>query len=189
MNGYQTTATDEPSASPRQPGAFLWALIALFLLGVGSLIYDGSNESTQTDTALLIVTFLFLMGVSQAGIVFCAITRLVRAQWSKPYYRLAELSTLAFFPFAIVGFLLIYFYAQDDLFYWLNPSPEEHLSPWLSINWLLIRNLFGLALFYGLSAYYVLKGLKPDLGSSKENINHREVENQLYLLSPLVLAL
>ena len=188
MNGYQTTATGEPQVSPRQPGTFLWVLVALFLLGVGSLIYGGSSESAQTDTALLIVTFLFLMGVSQAGIVFCAITRLVRAQWSKPYYRLAELSTLAFFPFAIVGFLLIYFYAQDDLFYWLNPSPEEHLSPWLSINWLLIRNLFGLALFYGLSAYYVLKGLKPDLSSSKENIDHREVENQLYFLSPLVLA-
>jgi len=188
MNVDQTTAAANHGTSPRRPGLWLWILIGLFLVGVGSLMYGGASEGAQPDIALLTASFLFLMGVSQAGIVFCAMTRLVRAQWSKPYYRLAELSTLAFFPFAIVGFLLIYFYGQEDLFYWLSPAPEEHLSPWLNINWLLIRNLFGLGLFYGLSAYYVLKGLKPDLASSGEDIDHREVEDQLYLLSPLVLG-
>ena len=165
----------------------LWVFIGLFIVGVGSLFFGGNGEGAEPDIALLIVSFLFLMGVSQAGIVFCAITRLVRAQWSKPYYRLAELSTLAFAPFAIIGFLLIVFYAQDDLFYWLNPSPEEHLSPWLNMNLLLIRNLFGLGLFYGLSTYYVLKGLKPDLTESGGENDHRAVEDELYLLSPLVL--
>ena len=129
------------------------------------------------------------MGISQAGVVFCAITRLVRAQWAKPYYRLAELGTLAFFPFAILGFLLITIYAGEDLFYWLAPSTDEHLSPLLSINWLLVRNLFGLLLFYGLSTVYVIKGLKPDLASPAKaaTIDHRKVERELYALSPLVI--
>jgi formate-dependent nitrite reductase membrane component NrfD len=137
-----------------------------------------------------IVSFLYLLGISQVGVVFCAITRLTRAQWSKPYYRLAELSTMAFFPFAIIGFLLIYFYAQDELFYWLNPAPDAHLSAWLNINWLLIRNLFGLFLFYGISAVYVMKSLRPDLAenSGATEADHREVERQLYELSPWVLA-
>ncbi|MCH8140775.1 MAG: polysulfide reductase NrfD [Proteobacteria bacterium] len=147
------------------------------------------------EFSLLIVSYLFLLGVSQAGVVFCAIGRLVHAQWAKPYYRVAELSTLAFFPFAIVGFLLIYYFARDDLFYWLSASPDEHLSAWLNSDWLLIRNLFGLLLFYGLSAFYVLKALRPDLAGASEapahastgDDEHRKIERQLYLLSPLVI--
>jgi hypothetical protein len=96
---------------------------------------------------------------------------------------------MAFSPFAIVGFLLIFFYARDDLFYWLSASPDAHLSPWLNSDWLLIRNLFGLLLFYGLSTIYVWKSLKPDLAaaSGAGDVDHRKVERQLYLLSPWVL--
>ena len=144
--------------------------------------------SNQIDFGLLTVSFLFLMGISQAGVVFCAMTRLVWAQWSKPYYRLAGLSTLAFFPFAIVGFLLIYLYGRDELFYWLDPQPDEHLSAWLNLDWLLIRNLFGLLLFYGLSAFYVIKGIRPDLSDEESGeAEQRQVERQLYLLSPLII--
>jgi len=188
MNADQNITSGQGAASGG-PGLMLWVFLGLFVVGIGSLLVGGADGAAQSDTKLLIVSFLFLMGLSQAGIVFCAITRLTRAQWSKPYYRLAELSTLAFAPFAIVGFLLIYIYAQDELFYWLNPSPEEHLSPWLNIHFLLIRNLLGLGLFYGLSIYYVLKGLRPDLVEGDETeADHRAVEDELYLLSPLVLG-
>ena len=139
----------------------------------------------QPELSLFIVSFLFLMGVSQAGVVFCAITRMVRAQWSKPYHRLAELSTMAFFPFAILGFLLIYYVAKDDLFYWLSAAPDAHLSAWLNIDWLLIRNVCALLVFYGLGAVYVMKALRPDLAGSND-VDHRQVEQQLYVLSPVV---
>ncbi|MCZ6831324.1 MAG: hypothetical protein O7F73_17380 [Gammaproteobacteria bacterium] len=185
----ETATTAPQSSSPASTSAALWVLIALFVLGLASLVYGLSNKTIRPDFALFTASLLFLMGVSQAGVVFCAITRIVRAQWAKPYYRLAELSTLAFFPFAILGFLLIYFYARDDLFYWLTPSSDEHLSSWLNINWLLVRDLFGLLLFYGLSAVYVIKGLKPDMASHSKaaTIDHRQIERQLYVLSPLVI--
>ncbi|MFP6828072.1 MAG: NrfD/PsrC family molybdoenzyme membrane anchor subunit [Gammaproteobacteria bacterium] len=189
MNENRTAAAIQGATSSRRPGPALRVLIVLFVVGVASLVYGWTDESTQPDIGLLIVSYLFLMGVSQVGVVFCAITRLVHAQWAKPYYRLAELSTLAFTPFAFVGFLLIFVYAQDDLFYWLSPAPEEHLSAWLNIDWLLIRNLAGLAVFYGLSTYYALKALKPDLADAKmQEADHREVAGQLYMLSPLVIA-
>ena len=164
-----------------------WVFAALFAVGIASLVLGASNGS-QPDIGLLTASFLFLMGISQTGVVFCAMTRLVKAQWSKPFYRLAELSTLAFLPFAVVGFLLIYAYGRDELFYWLNPSPDEHLSPWLNGNFLLIRNLFGLGLFYGLSVFYALKGLRPDLaGTEAGSADHRKVESELYMLSPWIL--
>ena len=103
-----------------------------------------------------------------------------------PYYRLAEICTLAFAPFAIVGLFLVYYLAKDDLFYWLS-SADDHLSPWLSGDWLLIRNLLGLILFYGLSAIYVLKGLRLDLADSTEQ-QSRKVERQQYLMSPWILV-
>jgi molybdopterin-containing oxidoreductase family membrane subunit len=189
MSAEQTVVIDQHTPPYRGRRVAPGVLIALTVLGVTSPVYGSSNETTSLDFGLLIVSYLFLMGVSQAGVVFCAICRLVGAQWAKPYYRVAELSTMAFSPFAILGFLLIYYYARVDLFYWLSASPDAHLSPWLNSNWLLIRDLFGLLLFYGLSAIYVLKGLRPDLAGALNagDIDHRKVERQLYLLSPLVL--
>ncbi len=141
----------------------------------------------QPDFALFTVSFLYLLGISQAGVVFVAVMRLAESDWGKPWYRLAELSTLAFFPFAILGFLVIFFYAKEDLFYWLKASPDEHLSPWLNMNWLLIRNIGALALFYGLSFIYVRKGLQPDLKDGASDADNDVVERQLYLFSPAII--
>ena len=180
MNEYQATV----QASTKNPIALLIILGVVFVGGLAALLTNGE----QADVGLFTVTFLFLMGISQAGIVFCAITRLTRAHWSKPYYRLAEISTLAFAPFAIIGFLLLYFYASDDLFYWLNPPPGEHISPWLNIDFLLIRHLLALGFFYGLSIYYVLKGIRVDQSDSQGDVAaHLKKEDELYLLSPVVL--
>lgn len=210
MSSLETvTAPAQYTAASRRrgvvPSIVLWVLVGLFGLSVASLIYALRSETMQPDFRLLTVSFLYLMGVSQAGVVFCAITRLVRAQWAKPYYRLAELSTLAFFPFALGTFLLIYVYARDELFHWLTNhsltnyslknGAEEHASPWLSSHWLLIRNLFGLFLFYGLSALYVVKSLRQDLTADahtsqtrNSQTDARKVERQLYLLSPWVIV-
>ena len=166
-------------------GAALWIMIALFLVGLVSLVYGLNSESSQPNFGLLTASFLYLMGVSQAGVVFIAMTRLVKAQWAKPYYRLAEISTLGFAPLAVAGFLVLYFCAKEDLFYWLNPGADEHLSSFLNINWLFIRDLGSLLVFYGLAAVYCFKGLKLDQGTSQAN--HREVEGQLYLFSPIVI--
>ena len=189
MNSKQAAAITQQTSPHRGHRTAQWVAIALIALGVASPAYGSSDEMARPEFALLIVSFLFLMGVSQVGVAFCAILRLCKAQWSKPYYRLAELTTMAFFPFAIVGFLLIYYYARADLFYWLSASPDAHLSPWLNSDWLLVRNLFGLLLFYGLSAVYVWKSLKPDLAgeSTAGDVDHREIERQLYRMSPLVL--
>jgi len=165
----------------------------LALLGFTSPIYGSTASVAGPDNGILIVSFLFLMGVSQVGIVFCAICRLVYAQWAKPFFRLAELSTMAFAPFAIVGFLLIFTY-EKELFYWLHSSADAHLSgitaSWLTSDGLLYRNLYALIGFYGLSWAYVWKGIKQDrTGTTESNeAAHRKVERQLYLMSPWVIA-
>jgi len=177
------------SLKNQRGGISFWLLIAIFLLGVASLVYGLLSKEQQPDFALFTASYLFLLGISQAGVVITAFLRLVESDWGKPWYRLAELTTLAYFPFAIIGFLLIFIYARGDLFYWLQASPEDHLHPWLNIDWLFIRDLGGLLLFYGLAAVYVRKGLRPDLASGEdaEAIDHDEVESQLYKFSPIVI--
>ena len=164
-------------------------LIAIFLVGVATLVLTVSSADAGPNFPLFTVSFLFLLGISQAGVVFTAMLRIVEADWGKPWYRLAELSTLAYFPFAIVGFILIIYFARDELFYWLHAAPEEHLSPWLNINWLVIRNLGGLFLFYGLAAFYARKSLQVDMasGDAALAIDHDKVEAQLYKLSPIMI--
>ena len=146
-------------------------------------------STTSPDIALFTVSFLYLMGITQAGVVFTAILRLVKSDWGKPWYRLAELSTLAFAPFAIVGFLLIVWFGKDELFYWLQAGPEDHLSRWLDINWLVIRGLGAMLLFYIVAAVYVRKSLRPDTAGARKagSIDHDQVEKELYWFSPIVL--
>ena len=169
-------------------GITFWLLVAVFLIGVASFIFGVSRPEARPDFALFLVSFLFLMGISQVGVVFTAFLRLVESDWGKPWYRIAELSTLAFFPFAIIGFSLIIYFAKDDLFYWLQASPEEHLSPWLNLNWLVIRDLGGLLLFYGVAAVYARMSLRPDMADGQVSpADLDKVESRLYLFSPIVL--
>jgi molybdopterin-containing oxidoreductase family membrane subunit len=186
---FERALTQTQATSPsRSFGATRWLLAIAIALAATAPAYAASEDTTaRPEFAVLIVSFLFLMGVTQAGVVFSAVTRLSGGQWARPYYRLAELSTMTFAPFAFVGFLLIYIFAKDELFYWLNPAPGEHLSAWLNSGWLLARNLFALSLFYGVSAMYVWKSLKPDLEQT-DKVDSNEVQRQLYFLSPLVLA-
>jgi molybdopterin-containing oxidoreductase family membrane subunit len=187
MKFEKNLAVRQEASPHRSSNIALLLPIAMVAAGIAGPVYGQAHEATGgLEHGLLIVCFLFLLGVSQAGVVFCAILRLSRAQWSKPYYRIAELYTMAFSPFAIIGFLLIYIYAKEDLFYWLSASPDDHINPWLNINWLLIRQIFGLLLFYGLSAVYVIKALRPDLPGGS-NIDQRKVEQELYFMSPLIL--
>lgn len=171
---------------PRRRGLALAVLAGLFAVGAASFVYALASDSADPDFALLTVTFLYLMGISQAGVVFSSILRIVGAHWSKPYYRFAELATLAFAPFALGVFLLIYIYARGDLFYWASADPDAHLNAWLDLDWLLIRNLLGLLLFYGVSTVYVLKALKPDLTTQSE-ADQARIESELQRLSPWVI--
>ena len=184
----QATVANELKAG--RGGIVLGVLAVVFLIGAAGLVYGLTSDEVEIDFALFTVSFLYLMGISQGAIVFCAIMRLVGAQWAKPYYRLAEITTLAFAPFAIIVFLIIFFAGQDELFYWLSldaeAADEAHLSPWLNIDWLLIRNLGAMLLFYGLSSVYAWQALKPDVATGS-TVDEAATEERLRVMSPLII--
>ncbi len=137
--------------------------LVLFLVAAGSFTYLLATAPDSIPWSFFVASYVFLLGVSQFGIAFCAIMRICRAKWARPFYRTGEIATLAFFPFAIILFLLIFAFGKEHLFFWLSPEPGEHLSPWLDADFLLRRNMVAQLVFYGLAIAYFLMGLLPDV--------------------------
>ena len=190
----------------RRGNAMVLLLAVIFVIGVASFAYLLATAPDAVPWSFFVASYVFLLGISQFGIAFSAIMRICRTNWARPFYRLGEIATLAFFPFAIVLFLLIFAYGKEHLFYWLSAAPEEHLSPWLDADFLLIRNLVAQLLFYGLTIVYFLMGLLPDvtrasvesgpewrrglykwLWSLREGRDEARLKSNVFLFAPVVL--
>ena len=146
-----------------------------FLAGLAATAFvlllttDGDGEFPW---GFAVVMWMFVLGLSQAGICFTAVMRLCKAEFARVFYRLGEVMTLAFLPLAFIGFALIFACGRESLFYWLHGGSHGHMSPWLNEDLLLWRNLVALGAFYGLSVMYFLWGLLPDVGDERaENGN------------------
>ena len=87
----------------------LLVLSVIFLAGSGFFAYLLINAPDSIPWSFFAASYVFLLGVSQFGIAFCAVMRICRAKWSRPFYRTAEIATLAFFPFAIKKILSLSF--------------------------------------------------------------------------------
>jgi len=185
----------------------LLVLTVLLLAGAGSFAYLLVTAPDSVPWSFFVASYIFLLGVSQFGVAFSAIMRICRTDWARPFYRLGEIATLAFFPFAIILFLLIFAYGKEHLFYWLSAESGEHLSPWLDADFLLIRNLVAQLVFYGLASVYFLMGLLPDvtrestatgpgwrrslykwLWSLRQRCDDRTLKTNMFLYSPVILV-
>ena len=185
----------------------LLILVLIFLAGTGSFIYLQVTAPDSVPWSFLVASYIFLLGVSQFGIAFTAIMRICRAKWARPFYRMGELATLAFLPFAFILFLIIFEYGREQLFFWLSPEPGQHLSPWLNEDLLLIRNLVAQSVFYVLALVYFLMGLTPDvtrdlagtepalrgafyrwLWAQKQRRDNDRLKSNLYTFSPVILV-
>lgn len=206
MNTQQSTPIGI-TRSPEGYKAALWLSGLIGLAGMLTYFYLLAQEPGPETWGLFTVNYIFLLGITQFGVVFSAMMRICNAKWPKPFFRLAELTTVAFFPFAIVGFLFIYFYGKDDLLYWLSEhSADAHLSSWLDAEWLLYRNLGAQLVFYALSFVYFITALLPDIREDaartgpawrqalyrrllalKRERDDTAIRDRLYVLSVLIL--
>ena len=171
-------------SAPANPGGSRLLRVSglVFLIGVLTVVYQLVADPESFPWGIFLANFMFLLGLSQFGVCFSAIMRLSRARWARPFYRVAEVMTLAFFPFAIMVFLLIFLFGQEQLFFWMTPAEGEPRSPWLNSQFLVIRNVVAQLVFYGITVAYFLMGLIPDVngeqagsGSSRRQAFYRWV--------------
>jgi len=204
MNNSVAISTGVPSG--RRYGLMLGVFAALLLIAG---VWLGVMLTTAPDSVpwgFFVANYIYLLGITQFGVVFAAILRICRTKWARPFYRLGELMTLAFFPFAIGIFVLIFCYGRSELFWWLSPEPGEHLSAWLNADFLLIRNLIAQLVFYVLAAIYFVIGLVPDITADSaatgpawrqslyrrlfkfgQGRDPRRLQSYMYLLAPVII--
>lgn len=163
----------------------LWILLILTVNGIISFAYAAA---TSTEPAaiwgLLTANFVFFLGITQAGILFSAIMRIVRSGWGKYYSRLGEILTLSFIPIAIVMFLVVYFGGSSHIFWWAKRAAEAEgglTGKWLNKDFLFWRNILTMAFFYLMSYLYFSAGRREEKGEATP-------EKTLNVLAGLVMA-
>lgn len=152
-----------------------WLLIILFLNGIISFVNDVKATPEPTKLwAFLAVNFVFFLNVSQTGIAFSAIMRIVKSEWGRYYSRLGEILTLSFIPMAVTIFYVLYSEGIDYLFY---------LAP-LSKGSFLWRHIITMAIFYIVSYIYFRTGRIEEKGV---RVTYN-IKRRLNLLASMVIA-
>lgn len=175
----------------------------IFLVSTTWFVFALKNNPNEALWGFLVVNFIFVLGITQFGVAFSAIMRVCKAGWARAYYRIAELITLSFFPFAIIGILYIHKYGSPYLFYWVEHAAGEHHNPWLNSEFLLYRNLLAQLAFYAAAFAFFILGLLPDIKTGNgdryllrnwlhslcQNRDIEKLKRDIYFFSPIILVL
>ncbi|QGX41134.1 hypothetical protein [Permianibacter aggregans] len=133
------------SSAAMKPFYAALAAAVVMLIGFALLLRQSANSEANV-IAWLTVNFLFLLGLSQFGVVFIAILRLCFARWPLAFYRTAHMMTLVGVPIAILGFLLIFLFGRDELFYWLGEPEKTNI--WVNETGIVLRFVIAQSIFY-----------------------------------------
>jgi len=137
----------------------------LATLGILTFVLALANGATERAWGILLVNFLFWMGISVAGVTFSAIQTSTNAAWGRPIKRIAE-AMGAFMPVALV-IMLVIFAGASHLYPWVNdPLPAK--AAWLNLRFMVIRDTLAFVFLMAVSYKFVSLSLRPDLGIIRE---------------------
>ena len=165
-----------------------WISIALVLNAIASFASSVTHAAEPgTLWAFFVTNYIFVLGITQAGIVFSIVMRLSRSKWGMHFVRLGEILTLCFIPFAFIGFIVIYAGGTEHIFYWANPDllhEGVHVSPYLKKGLFLWRNIISMVLFYIASYVYFQIGRVEESGKS---LNY-DIKSRLRVVGGIVMV-
>ncbi len=138
-----------------------WVMIG-FMLNKG-LGVTGLNR--PVFWGVFIVTFVFWVGISHAGIMISAILRLTQAEWRRPVTRTAELLTVCSLLTALL------FPAMQDgrvwRDYWMTPMDFAR-GIWPNARSPLIWDPFAIGTYLSGAIMFLYVALLPDLGNLRD---------------------
>lgn len=152
---------------------FFWILILLVLNGIVTFAYTATHAPDPTNQwAMMATTFIYIVGLTQTGIVFSAIMRISKSKWGRYFNRLGEVLTLSFIPVAVITLVIILIGGTDHLFYWADGGAAGHggghgpvhMSPWLNETFYVWRYVITWVLFYLTSYIYFYYGRVEEKG-------------------------
>ncbi len=137
---------------------FVLAGMLMFIIGLAT----GAAE--RTWEAFLINT-VFWGGMAQAGVMLSVIWQITDAKWGRPFKRLAE-GFGAFLPVTFVMFILVFF-GGKYLYEWVE-NPMQVKEGYLNMGFFVTRNIIGFLLMYGITFFFLMASLKPDLSAARK---------------------
>ncbi|MCB1049129.1 MAG: hypothetical protein H6510_08815 [Acidobacteria bacterium] len=144
--------------------------LAMMLVGFATFAYFAFGSDTPRVGWISFLHNLYIFtGLAAAGVVVATILQTASANWARPIKRIAE-STQAFFPVAIVGFIILYFGAAE-IYPWVTVPPAEHSNKhlWLTQNFVFARVIGGVIILMLVARWFSKNADRPDFGLAHQH--------------------
>lgn len=116
-----------------------------------------------------VVNWNYFMSLSMGGVMVAVVTWITKAKWNWSLRRVHQ-ALGAYLPIAFLLFIPMLLVLREDYFPWMDlmatdPIVQEKAA-WLNIPFLVIRNLVGALVLFGLALGFLYLAVRPDLGSA-----------------------
>lgn len=186
-NAVATSAATHPAAVARlkiertvisgmqKPPFYYWGLVALFglifvlgfLLSWARMIYHGLGLlgiGHPVGWAIMIVNFVFWVGIAHSGTLISAILFLFRSKFRATFNRAAEAMTVI--AVMCAGMYPLIHLGRPWYFFWLFPYPNQRLL-WTNFKSPLEWDVFAVSTYLTISVVFFYVGLIPDFAIVK----------------------
>jgi molybdopterin-containing oxidoreductase family membrane subunit len=114
---------------------------------------------------VLIVNFVFWVGIAHAGTLISAILFLFRARFRTAINRVAEMMTV--FAVLTAGLFPLLHLGRPWFAYWLAPLPNQR-GLWVNFRSPLVWDLFAVSIYLVVSSIFLLVGVIPDAAALRD---------------------
>jgi molybdopterin-containing oxidoreductase family membrane subunit len=162
-------------AMHRLPGRWYWLGLALSggAAAFGAFAYsilfrEGLHRTglmRPVGWGVMIVNFVFWVGIAHAGTLISAILYLFRARFRTAINRIAEMMTV--FAVLTAGLFPILHLGRPWFAYWLAPLPNQR-QLWVNFRSPLVWDLFAISIYLVVSSIFLLVGVIPDAAALRD---------------------
>ena len=139
---------------------------------VVGLISFGVRLSQNPESAWIsyVTNWLYFTSISIGGLLFAVATWITKAKWNWSMRRVSQ-AFVAFLPVSFV-LMLPMLGVGDGYFPWIEMMADDPIvqnkAAYLNMPFLIVRNVVGLAVLFGIAIYFVYHAVRPDMGLSRE---------------------
>lgn len=167
-----------------------WVILffaALAVIGFGFFALSANGENKEEVWQLYLVNFLFWTGVAQGGLVFSCILRITNARWGRSLLRISE----GFACFTIISLILliVLFIGKDVVLPYATHHYHHPKDVWLNMNFVMARNLIGLAIIIVMNYFYLKTSLSQDLDGEDKISTLKKLAPAIIIVYAIVFSL
>lgn len=157
-----------PVTLPRQAPRGLNMLMLVFVLVGGVAFYMGLQSDPARAWRAYLVSVIFFTGLSLAGVVWGAVTRLANGRFARPVLRIMEgLGAFQFVSFFLIVIFLLF--GARHVYPWIH-EVYKPVPWWLTLQNVTVRDIGSLAVLMGVNLFFMRNSLKPDVAALQSKV-------------------